>query len=108
MYGNGGADQFIFNTKLGSTNVDKIMDFEHDVDKIVLDDVIFKSLTNTLDLNNNFVVGSAALQSDDYLIYNNSNGYLYYDTNGSAGGGQVAFADIGIGMTLTASDFYII
>jgi uncharacterized delta-60 repeat protein len=122
LCGGGGADQFIFNTQLslssskswlpsrpqGSSNLDKVMDFEHGVDQIVLDDFIFKSLKNITDLTNNFVVGTAALQSDDYLIYNNSNGYLYYDANGSAGGGQVAFADIGMGMTLTASDFYII
>ena len=108
LFGNGGADQFIFNTKLSSTNVDKIMDFEHGVDKIVLDDVIFGSLTNISDLTNNFVVGSKALLTDDYLIYNSSNGYLYYDSNGSAGGGQATIARLDVGLTLTASDFYII
>jgi len=108
LIGGFGNDEFIFNTKLGSANIDNIVDFEAGIDKIVLDDVIFKKLAGVSDLTNHFVIGPRALDADDYLIYNDANGMLYYDLNGSGRGGLTAFAQLGIGLEITAQDFYVI
>lgn len=45
LTGGAGADQFVFYAALGATNVDRITDFAHGVDKIVLDDDIFTTLS---------------------------------------------------------------
>jgi hypothetical protein len=45
LTGGAGADHFLFNTALGTTNVDRITDFARGVDKIVLGDDVFTALT---------------------------------------------------------------
>jgi uncharacterized delta-60 repeat protein len=108
LIGGGGSDQFVFNTKILSSNFDKILDFECGVDKIILDDAIFSKLKGVDLTSNSFIYGAKALDSDDYLIFNPDNGYLYYDPNGSSIGGQKAFAQVTAGLALDALDFSII
>ena len=42
------------------------------------------------------------------LIYNASNGYLYYDADGTGGAGPIRFARLQEGLKLKASDFYVV
>ncbi|MCP4308703.1 MAG: calcium-binding protein, partial [bacterium] len=102
-----GADQFIFDTKLDADkNVDKIKDFVVNVDKIVIDNDIFKKLGASVD-NNEFRIGKNAKDDDDYLLYHKKTGKLYYDKNGDDAGGKTLFAKLDDGLSMSAFDFDI-
>jgi Ca2+-binding RTX toxin-like protein len=107
LTGGDGADDFIFNTKLSASNADIILDFDDSVDTIQLDDAIFKKLKNDADLSDNIVVGTRAIDRNDYLIYNDITDVLYYDADGSGTGAQVAISVVTIG-SVDASDFVVI
>jgi len=109
LTGGDGADNFIFNTRLGSSNTDNIKDFMDGIDHIYLDDSIFKQLKNDTNLSDNIAVGSRAIDNNDYLIYNDTTGILYYDADGNGRGGQITIAALTVGsLDATSSDFVII
>lgn len=83
LIGGNGADQFIFANLLGKTNVDTITDFVSGLDSLKLDTSIFKKLAGDKDLSDNLVIGNKAADVNDYLVYNNTTGSLYYDVDGS-------------------------
>lgn len=90
LTGNGGADQFVFDASLGAGNVDTISDFNlSQADKLVLSKSVFKSFGSSATVSAaQFRSGPAVTQAadtNDYLIYNSSNGALYYDADGSSG-----------------------
>jgi Ca2+-binding RTX toxin-like protein len=107
MVGYGGADTFAFTTALGGGNVDAIIDFVTGTDKIGLDDAIFTAIGGTLNASA-FVVGGAAGDADDRIIYESATGELYYDADGNGAGAAVLFATLDPGLALTASDFQMI
>ena len=109
LTGGTGADRFVFDAALNATtNVDRITDFTTGSDKIWLNHSVFNKLTVNGALNASMLrIGSAAADSNDYIIYNKDTGALIYDSNGSAAGGAVQFATIGKGLNLTASDFNV-
>jgi Ca2+-binding RTX toxin-like protein len=80
-----GADQFFFDTAVNGS-VDKITDFtpsQHD--KLVLSAAFFAGLTpvgGTLDASE-FHVGSTATDPNQHILYTPSNGFLFYDQDGS-------------------------
>jgi Ca2+-binding RTX toxin-like protein len=84
LYGGTGADRFVFDTALSIRNTNVIKDFATRVDKLVLDDDVFKILVGKGTLGSgNFIIGTRSLQADDYLIYNTTNDMLYFDADGS-------------------------
>jgi serralysin len=100
---------FAFTSALGAGNVDVIFGFEHGVDKIALDDAIFTAIGGLGALNANaFVVGSAAADASDRVIYNSLTGQLFYDADGTGAGAAIQFATLSPGLTITASDFTVI
>lgn len=109
MTGGGGADRFIFNTALGTANIDTITDFQLGLDKIVLENAIFRNvgLAGTLK-DAAFYMGTAAHDANDRIIYDDLSGKLYYDSNGTAAGGMTQFALLNTGLALKATDFLII
>lgn len=105
LNGGAGADKFRFVTALNAaTNVDRIADFVHGVDDLVLSKAIFARIGAALDASE-FRLGTAAADANDYLIYNRTNGQLFYDANGSAVGGQTLFAILRPGTVLDIGDF---
>lgn len=83
-----GADIFVFDNLRG---IDKITDFSAE-DTLEFDLDFFSFLADvTLD---NWVIGSKALDADDYLVYNPTKGILYYDVNGGGTGGAKAVVTI--------------
>jgi uncharacterized phage-like protein YoqJ len=59
----------------------------------------------------NFIVGTKALQSDDYLIYNTQNDMLYYDADGSGskyGMVEVAKIELSGSSAPTYTDFVVV
>jgi hypothetical protein len=56
-----------------------------------------------------FTIGPKAKDKNDYIIYDNKNGYLYYDANGSsAKSKQVLVATLSKKLKMAASEFYVI
>ena len=111
MTGGSGQDIFVFNSALnGSTNVDKITDFNVAADTIQLDDLFFTALSTGTLVATAFRANTTGLAADaaDRVIYETDTGELYYDSNGNASGGAVLFARVTTGLALTNADFVII
>ena len=131
LTGNGGADIFQFGnvhtqtvtggsttiqtyTNVGSalTGIDTITDFTSGTDKIHLDNDFFSAFSSTGAINaGNLVKGVgviAAVDADDYLIYDTTSKALYYDADGSGGGLAVQIAILTGVTNLVDTDFLII
>ncbi len=109
--GGDGADRFVFNAKLGSTNVDTIDNFNSHDDTIDLDNAIFKALgsswkTSMFRANTTGV----ASHTGDRIIYEQDTGKLFYDADGSKSHGVkgVLFAVLTDHPTISSSDFHVI
>ena len=112
LTGGFGNDQFVFNTALNAgTNLDRIVDFTHNADKLVLENAIFTQLLTNGPLNAaNFVANASGTAADgnDFVVYNSVTGLLSYDADGNGGGAAVAFANLASHPLLTAADFTVI
>ena len=111
LTGGDGADRFVFKDKLSATNLDTVSDFLANTDLIAIDDAIFTKLKNDTDISDNFfIVGNLrdVTPANDYIVYDQATGKLYYDADGSGKGLPVAFATLTGTPTLSASDFVIV
>jgi Ca2+-binding RTX toxin-like protein len=108
LRGEGGDDIFRFSVL--PPNVDGIGDFSAADDSIQLDNAVFKALTaGGVLAAGAFNTGTAPTQADDRIIYNPANGVLFYDSNGSQGGGAVfQFAVLSNKAKITHADFVVI
>ncbi len=107
LTGNEGADQFRFDQKLIKANVDTIADFDTSQDSIRLSKLYFKGAgTGQLDPDH-FIIGTAANDANDRVIYNNNTGRLLFDADGSGNGAAKTFASVGLGTVINAEDFWI-
>jgi Ca2+-binding RTX toxin-like protein len=111
LTGNGGHDEFIFDTALdAAANVDTITDFTSGEDTIRLDSSVFTALTPLSGgfLNDyHFSVGFAGQDSDDFIVYDNGTGALFYDADGAGGAAATQFAQLTPGAPLQLFDIYI-
>lgn len=105
LTGGAGADVFVFDNL---NAVDTITDFVSGTDLIALDDDVFMALAGSLDLSANFVTGTAAGDADDFLIFDDASGELYYDADANGAGEAVHFATLTGGATLTSDDIVVI
>jgi Ca2+-binding RTX toxin-like protein len=110
LTGLGGQDSFLFNTALSEDfNVDVITDFNVADDRILLDDAIFSSSLGLGNISSGeFVVGTAALDANDRIIYDSNSGALYYDSDGIGGTAAIQFAEVNPGLGLTHLDFFVV
>jgi subtilisin-like proprotein convertase family protein len=110
MSGGAGADVFKFTTALSGANVDEITDFRVGVDKIHLENAVFVGLAAGAMSASAFTANAAGVAQDrsDRIIYETDTGFLFYDSNGSAAGGAVKFAELAAGLALTSADFFVI
>ncbi len=104
--GGAGADDFVFSTALGAGNLDRITDFAVGVDDIVLLSSVFSAIGVSLTADE-FRIG-AAVDANDFILYDSATGALTYDSNGNAAGGATQFATLQTGLALTVGDFGII
>nr|WP_246205700.1 hypothetical protein [Microvirga arsenatis] len=116
LSGGTGLDIFVFDTKANKkVNLDQIADFVVKDDSFWLDNAVFTklgkkgSVTNPAQINKKFfVVGSAAKDKDDYLIYNKAKGVLLYDADGSGKGKAVEITTLSKKLAMTHKDFFVI
>ena len=109
LTGGKGKDTFVFDTKASKSNADKITDFNVKDDTIWLENAIFTKLGKPGTLNKSFfTIGSAAKDKNDYVIYDNKHGKLYYDADGSGKGKAVEIAELSKNLKLTYKDFFVL
>jgi Ca2+-binding RTX toxin-like protein len=103
-------DQFLFSTALdANANVDIIRHFSVAHDLILLEDSIFVGVGAPGALAAGaFHIGSAATDAAHRIIYNESSGGLYFDSDGVGGNDAVRFAKLDRGLSLTEADFLIV
>ena len=113
LSGGKGKDSFAFGAQSNRSDIDKIVDFSVKDDTIYFDDMYMKKLgsssgSRAVKLKKAFfVTGSKAKDANDYVIYDDKKGILYYDSNGSSAGGAVAIATLSKKLKITAADFLI-
>ena len=108
LRGNGGNDSFVFSTALGGTNRDVIQDMTTNVDKVWLDDAIFSSLgTGPLPAANFKVLGSGPADANDFVLYNQTNGQVFYDADGAGGAAPVLFVTLFGAPVFDAGDVFV-
>jgi len=103
-----GTDRVVFNTALGAGNIDQVQDFSHTFDTFLLDNAIFTALAPAVLPAAAFVIGAAAADADDRIIYDSESGALSYDADGVGGAAQTQFALLASGLALTNDDFSVI
>ncbi|WP_421724135.1 calcium-binding protein [Bauldia sp.] len=113
-----GKDKFVFDTKLNAkSNVDKIVDWNTTSNKgggkdsIWLDAsifTVFKGKKGEELKKKFFVVGNKAKDDNDYIIYNEDKGNLFYDFDAAGGEDKIKFAKIQNKKSLSHDDFDII
>lgn len=111
MTGGAGADTFAFTTALDPSNIDRIIDFDVAADTIRLSRSIFDTITGSGMLSlAQFTANAAgtAMDANDRIIYETDTGKLFFDSNGSAAGGSIQFARLGVGLALTNADFRVV
>jgi Ca2+-binding RTX toxin-like protein len=108
LTGLGGQDTFLFGFGAAlnaAANVDVITDFNVVDDTIWLNATLFGSLGAGGVSASEFVIGPAAQDADDYLIYDDVTGALSYDSDGNGGTAAIQFAELSPGLALTNLDF---
>ena len=112
LQGGFGKDVFVFDTPLDPVaNVDKIIHFDEG-DSIHLASAVFTKLSLGQLSWSSFAYGAAG-DKDDYIVYDDDDNLLYYDSDGSGAVEKVLFARITIdwfdgGLELDSSNLYII
>jgi Ca2+-binding RTX toxin-like protein len=110
LIGGAGADVFRFDsTPNATTNRDSITGFSiAQGDKIQLENAVFTALTTPGTLAASaFLVGAAATNASQRILYNSTTGLLSYDLDGNGAGAAVPFATISTGIALTNSFFTV-
>jgi len=111
--GSQGNDTFMFTVAPGTANADVITDFNFGADRIVLDGSVHASSGPS----GAFAAGDVrfwasgtgtAHDADDRVIYNTSNGQLWYDADGNGGGAAQLIATLEGAPGLTATDITIV
>jgi Ca2+-binding RTX toxin-like protein len=109
LSGGAGRDAFVFDTRLGKSEVDTIRGFNPGEDRILLDNAIFKSVGSRGALDwNAFQWGDKALNADVRILYDFASGALLYDADGNGSGVAVKFAKIDPWLWLTYDSFRIV
>jgi Tol biopolymer transport system component len=109
--GGPGDDTFLFASKLGAGNVDRIVDLDPAKDVIALSKKVFQKAG---DLGALPVAAFKSGKTDtatapgQRIIYNSNSGALLYDPDGSGKTAAVQFAEVKAGTALTAATFLVV
>ncbi|WP_134500795.1 M10 family metallopeptidase [Microvirga pakistanensis] len=111
LSGGSGSDSFIFKShKPGSSYFDKVTDFNRTYDGYLkLDNQYLSKLGGTGKLSSSkFVLGTAAKDTGDRLIYDKTKGYLYYDPDGTGTAAKQLVLYLTNKASLSSSDIYVV
>jgi Ca2+-binding RTX toxin-like protein len=112
LIGGTGQDIFRFtivpSNTLNFNNIDTIGDYSVADDSIQLDDIVYSALPQGALNPAAFVLGTAAADADDRIIYDAATGRLFYDADGNGAGMALHFATVTAGTAITAAEFTVI
>lgn len=110
LIGGTGSDTFVFHWALGSTNIDRIVDFSLADDTIQLDSAVFSRLAVGALSTAAFTANTTGHATDalDQIVYETDTGRLFFDADGSGAGARVLFAVLNPGLALTSADFFVV
>lgn len=108
LTGDIGSDRFGFDSP--NDGVDRITDFSPSQgDKIQLDRFGFGGGLAAGSLpSSRFTIGSSATDGSDRIIYNATNGNLFFDVDGTGSIGQVQLASLDSGLAIDGNDFIVV
>jgi Ca2+-binding RTX toxin-like protein len=109
LTGGTGADTFRFSGGTGASNADRITDFVSGVDKIQIDATLLKNETKGQLSDTKFTAAKAATNATQHFVYDNTNGNIWYDADGS--GTKVKAVLLGVldnNAALNANDVWIV
>ncbi|MGO4704762.1 calcium-binding protein [Microvirga sp. 2MCAF38] len=110
LKGGNGQDFFLFNAPIAkkkNTNIDKIVDFKPVDDTLSLSKTVFKKLKSGTLKKDAFYTGTKAHDASDRIIYNKTNGKLYYDEDGIGTKQAIQFATLNTKLKVTHKDFFV-
>ncbi|WP_297324089.1 calcium-binding protein [Nitrosomonas sp.] len=106
LTGGANADIFRFTT---INHTDTITDYSVAEDTIQFENSVFTALTTSGTLAaDQFRIGTKALDTNDFIIYNDATGILLYDADGSNAGVAKQVAIVGVGLNMTNADIVVI
>ena len=110
LTGGADADQFVFDQPQEKESVDKVTDFRHGVDKLLLEDNYFDAHGSKLDASEFYAKAGAksAHDKNDHVIYDTKSGKLYYDFDGKGGDAAYLFATLTTKPHIDHTDFAMI
>jgi serralysin len=112
LNGGAGTDIFLIDTAFGAGNLDTVQDFSVVDDTVQLENAIFTALLLPGALAASQLRAGAgtstAADADDFVLYNSSNGALFYDPDGIGAVVATQIATLGVGLALTAADFSVV
>ena len=110
LFGGIDRDVFVFATRLdGRSNIDRIGDFQVKLDRIHLDNAIFKKVGSNGALKKDAVHGGAtAHDKTDRILYDRNSGTLYSDSDGTGPASRIKFAILEKNLKITAAHFFVI
>ena len=109
LIGGEGSDLFVFSDELSNPDADRIRDFELG-DLIAIDQDIVSQLNLGALSADNFASNAqgTATDADDYLVYNQTNGRLSYDADGSGSGSAVTIAILQNDYDLSSNEIFVL
>jgi Ca2+-binding RTX toxin-like protein len=107
LAGGTGADQFVFNSP--QDGIDTITDFSVVNDIMIVSAAGFADdlIADALLMPEQFVIGTAAVDSNDRFIYNRANGTLFFDVDGVGGIAEIQIAKLSSGLDLTNNNIFV-
>jgi Ca2+-binding RTX toxin-like protein len=111
IFGGGAApfDGTLFVQSLEDTNVDPAaISMTGHTKPCEAVDYTFTSASGVCIDEDTFVIGASADDANDYLVYNDTTGALYYDADGNGGGAAVQIATLDAGLKLTSASFVLV
>jgi Ca2+-binding RTX toxin-like protein len=109
LFGGVDADSFVFNVAPTYANRDTIADFQSGIDKIQLDNAVFKGIGTGGKLPAAiFKLSTQAKDANDRIIYDETSGKLFYDVDGSGKAAAVHFATLANKPVISFADFEVI
>jgi Ca2+-binding RTX toxin-like protein len=107
LRGAGGADTFIFSSPASASHADRITDFNGAQDFIGLENTVFGALGSSIS-SSEFRLGTNAVDSNDFLVYDRASGKLYYDSDGDGSRSKVLIATLDANTALGSGDFILV
>lgn len=110
LSGGAGRDIFVFSKKPSAkSNYDRILDYSVADDTIYLENAVFTKLGSPDKLSTAaFWIGAKAHDPSDRILYDNVQGGLYYDADGTGKTASVAIAQLSKNLKMTAAEFVIV